>query len=98
MNCQQVREEFFNPAGSAMVDEHVRACAACAEQLASLPMRPRGRVWLSALGIVIVLLSLLGTWFYSHLIVFSGVVYLVVLTLFYLAMKKSRRNITMSSS
>lgn len=68
------------------------------EQLAALPMRPRGRIWLSLAGIVIVLASLVGTWFYSHLIVISGVIYVVVLTLFYLAMKKTRRNITMSGS
>jgi hypothetical protein len=61
-------------------------------------MRPRGRVWLSAAGIVIVLASLVGTWFYSHLIVISGLIYVVVLTLFYLAMKKSRANITISGS
>ena len=67
-------------------------------QLAALPMRPRGRVWLSAAGIVIVLASLAGTWFYSHLIVISGVIYVVVLTIFYLAMKKSRPNITISES
>ena len=67
-------------------------------QLAALHMRPRGRVWLSAAGIVIVLASLAGTWFYSHLIVMSGVIYVVVLTLFYLAMKKSRPNITISGS
>jgi amino acid permease len=69
-----------------------------AAQLAALPMRPRGRAWLSAAGIVIVLASLAGTWFYSHLIVISGIVYVVVLTLFYLAMKKSRPNITISGS
>jgi len=65
-------------------------------QLAALPMRPRGRVWLSVAGIVVVLASLAGTWFYSHLIVISGVIYLVVLTLFYLGMKKSGPNITMA--
>jgi AAT family amino acid transporter len=65
-------------------------------QLSALPMRPRGRVWLSVVGIVTVLASLVGTWFYSHLIVVSGVIYVVVLTLFYLAMKKSRPDITMS--
>ena len=36
MNCKQVREEFFNPAGSPAVDEHLRACAACANELAAL--------------------------------------------------------------
>jgi len=36
MNCKQVREEFLNPAGSPAVDEHLRACAACASQLAAL--------------------------------------------------------------
>ena len=69
-----------------------------AAQLAALPMRPRGHIWLSAAGILIVLASLVGTWFYSHLIVISGLIYILVLTLFYLAMKKSRANITMSQS
>ncbi len=36
MNCTRVREEFFNPAGSPAVDEHVRACSACAAELAAL--------------------------------------------------------------
>jgi len=45
---------------------------------------------------VVVLASLAGTWFYSHLIVISGVIYVVVLTLFYLGMKKSGPNITMA--
>jgi L-asparagine transporter-like permease len=67
-------------------------------ELAALPMRPRGRVWLSVAGVAIVLASLVGTWFYSHLIVISGILYVVVLTLFYLAMKKSRPNITISPS
>ena len=31
--CEQVREEFFNPAGSPAMDEHLRSCAACRAEL-----------------------------------------------------------------
>lgn len=67
-------------------------------KLAALPMRPKGRIWLSVAGIVMILAALVGTWFHSHLIVVSGIIYVVVLSLFYLAMKKSPANITMSGS
>jgi len=66
------------------------------EQLAQLPMRPRGRTWMSAMGMILILLAVAGTLWASPLVVVSGLVYIVVLTLAYWAMKKARRNIRMA--
>jgi L-asparagine transporter-like permease len=59
-------------------------------QQAELRMRPRGRIWLSLLGIVLVVLSVLGTLWASPVVVASGFVYLIVLTLVYWTLKKAR--------
>ena len=59
-------------------------------QQAELRMRPRGRTWLSLLGIVLVVLSVLGTLWASPVVVASGFVYLIVLTLVYWTLKKAR--------
>jgi L-asparagine transporter-like permease len=52
--------------------------------------------WLSALGGLAILFSLVATWWASRVIVVSGIIYLVLLTLFYWVMKKARP-ITMGS-
>jgi len=46
--------------------------------------------WLSALGGLAILISLVATWWASRVIVVSGIIYLVLLTLFYWMMKKPR--------
>ncbi len=46
--------------------------------------------WLSALGGLAILFSLVATWWASRVIVVSGIIYLVLLTLFYWVMKKAR--------
>jgi AAT family amino acid transporter len=67
-----------------------------AQQVAALPLRSPGGAPLSALGFVMVCLALVETWSSSHLAMFSGATYLLVLTLAYFLLKKTAQKRTMS--
>ena len=62
------------------------------EELAALPMRSPGGAWLSVAGFAAIVISLIATWWYSHVTVISGVLYLVVLSGAYWAAKKRSGN------
>ncbi len=59
------------------------------ERLAALPLRSPGGAWASVAGFVAIVVSLGMTWGASPVTVVSGVVYLVVLSAFYLVAKGS---------
>jgi L-asparagine transporter-like permease len=60
------------------------------QQLAALPLRSRGGTWLSLAGFAAIVVSLAATWWYSHVTVISGVLYLGVLSAGYLAARQKR--------
>jgi L-asparagine transporter-like permease len=62
-----------------------------ADQVAALPMRSPLGGWGSALGFVLVIVAILETGWASHLTLISGAIFLVVLTLAYLLLKKTRQ-------
>jgi AAT family amino acid transporter len=69
---------------------HVRfRRSASASQLASLPRRsPLGAAG-SVVGLVLIVLAILKTWWDSRLSFFSGVTYLIILNVAYLVMRHS---------
>jgi L-asparagine transporter-like permease len=66
------------------------------QQVAALPFRSPGGAPLSVLGFVLVCMALLETWWTSHLAMFSGATYLLVLTLAYFLLKNAAQKRTMS--
>jgi len=58
------------------------------QQLVELPLRSPGGGWLSMAGFAAIVVSLLTTWGASPLTVMSGVVYLVILSVAYLMVRR----------
>jgi L-asparagine transporter-like permease len=67
-----------------------------AGQLAALPMRSPLGAWGSVLGFVLLVAAILETGWASHLILISGAIYMIVLTLAYWLLKKGRTERTIS--
>ena len=68
--------------------------AACAHQLAALPMRSPFGAWGSVLGFVLIIVAFLETVWHSRLTLISGGVYMVGLTAaYFLLRKKSDRRL-----
>ena len=68
------------------------------EQVAALPIRSPFGIWGSVAGFVMILGAIFESGLNSHLTAISGAVYLVVLTVAYVAIKASRKPEAVSAS
>lgn len=67
-------------------------------QVTALPMRSRLGAWGSILGFACVLAAILNTWRNSRVSMFSGLGYLILLSLAYLLLQRARRHRLLSAS
>lgn len=61
-----------------------------AQEIAALPLRSPTGAWGSAVGFTVVVAATLKTWWDSHVNLFSGVLYLVLLTAAYFLIRQTR--------